>query len=65
MKAVLVVSGACFELDPASTPTRSWRAAGLEVRKERSSWLGSLVASVASALLLVLEVSRVETIDLS
>jgi hypothetical protein len=61
MKAVLVVSGACFAFDPASTPTRSCRAAGLVVRKDRSSWLDSLAVSLRS----VLEASTVEMIDFS
>lgn len=61
MKAVFVVSGACFAFDPASTPTRSWRAAGLAVRKERSSWLDFPVVSLFS----VLEASTVEMIDFS
>lgn len=63
MKAVFVVSGACFTLDPASTPTRSCRAAGLAVRKERSSWSDSLIVSFLSVS--VFEVSTVEMIDFS
>lgn len=63
MKVVLVVRGVCLALEPVSTPTRSWRAAGLEVRKDRSSGAGlALKASVAG---LGLAVSTVERIDLS
>lgn len=64
MKVVFVVSGVCLALGPAATPTRSWRAAGLEVKKERSSGLGSGAFDPASALC-VCAVSTVERIDRS
>lgn len=33
---MFVVRGVDLALGPASTPTRSWRAAGLEVKKDKS-----------------------------
>lgn len=63
MKVVLVVIGVCLAFEPVSTPTRSWRAAGLDVRKDRSSGAGLVVE--ASVPLSGLADSTVDRIDLS
>lgn len=61
MKVVLVVRGVGFAFGPASTPTRSWRAAGLEVKNDRSTGLFSAVLDTPSAF----AASTVDRIDCS
>lgn len=61
MKVVLVVRGVGLAFGPASTPTRSWRAAGVEVKKDKSTGLFSAVLDTPSAL----AVSTVDRIDCS
>ena len=48
MKVVLVVRGVCLVFEPVSTPTRICRAAGLDVRNDRSS--GGVTLEVSAVL---------------
>lgn len=61
IKVVFVVSGACLEFVPASTPTRSWRAAGLDVKNDKSKGFLGVVfgSSVGPSDLAVSTVDRI------